>query len=315
MQQIWAMSDRQRNLVMVVRRDQTDICRDFERIAAHCREIDPSIGAFVVYDSPATNVTALSAVFRPTMIFAPQRLLLFHPIRGAIRRGKLLSKSQEYRRLQDAGIPVPEWRLVTRRHLPKLDDLGKFVVTKPDYGGRGADVRIRRASRVQWAPSNTPVRFGSRCPIIAQRFIYTGRWPVSYRVTTLFGRVLASVRAEAAHDGPPIGSADRFAGNSIVAAHRGCSFQLNYDEEIIALGERAHRAFPEIPLLGVDILREQPSGKLFVSEVNATGDVWNFSSEVGLAVERATGTSLAAQFSGLSKAAEILVEETLRQAR
>ena len=105
--------------------------------------------------------------------------------------------------MEAAGIPVPRWRLLTRRHSPDVTDLGRYVVTKPDYGGAGADVRIRRAGRVRWAPSKTPVRFASRSGVIAQKFVYTGPWPVSYRVCTLFGKPLYSQRAECSHERRP----------------------------------------------------------------------------------------------------------------
>ena len=49
--------------------------------------------------------------------------------------------------------------------------------------------------------------------------------------------------------------------------------------EIIRFGERAARAFPDLPMLGVDILKEAGTGRLFVTEVNALGHNWNFSRE------------------------------------
>jgi len=205
--------------------------------------------------------------------------------------------------------------LLTRWRSPDVSALGRYVLTKPDFGGRSADVRIRRASRVKWKPSDTPVRFASRSGVIAQKFIYTGRWPVSYRVTTLFGRTLYSMRIEASHHRRPLDSLDNFDGISIVASHLGCSFWLDDDTGIDALGERAHRAFPEIPFLGVDIVREEPSGRLYVIEVNSAGDVWRFASPMGESLQRWAGIDLAAQYGGLRRAAEILVEETRRQAR
>ena len=50
------------------------------------------------------------------------------------------------------------------------------------------------------------------------------------------------------------------------------------DSEIISLGQNAHRAFPECPVIGVDIIRESQSGRLYVLEANPHGDVWHFSS-------------------------------------
>ena len=202
-------------------------------------------------------------------------------------QGNPLTKSQEYQRLQAFGIPVPRWALLTEANRPDLEAFGKYVVSKPDRGGRGAEVKIRKRSRVCWkAPENVLARDCS--DVVVQEFIYTGAWPASYRVTTLFGKVLWSWCAEADHGRRPLQGPDAFAGGpeiggmSIVATGRGSRFALSDEPDVIALAEKAHGAFPDIPLLGIDILREQPSGKLYVIEVNSCGQTWHFSSPTGL---------------------------------
>ncbi len=135
---------------------------------------------------------------------------------------------------------------------------------------------------------------------------------MSYRVNTLFGRVLFSKRYEARDDRREWkGPEDReFDGRSIVASAKGSSVALNYEEDIIRLGERAHSAFPEIPLLGFDIIREVPSGNLFVLEANAIGYVWIFQSRF----QASFGFAAEEQFDGLRKAAYILAEKTQQSA-
>jgi hypothetical protein len=306
---------KRRNLVLVARPRQPNMIADFRQIAAHCRDLASDVRPIPLLDSPRSILRAILHAAHPTLVFAPQRLLFYHPLRGAVCSGRLLPKSEEYRRLEAEGIRVPPWKLLTRSHSPDLSALGRYVVTKPDYGGRGADVRIRRASRVRWKPPNTPVRFAARSGVIAQKFINTGRWPVSYRVSTLFGRTLYSFRVEASHHRRPLDRPDNFDGISIAASHLGCSFWLNDDPEIIAFGEAAHHAFPEIPFLGIDILREESSGRLYVIEVNSAGDVWHFSSRTGKSIQQWAGINLASQYGGLQRAAEILVAETRARAR
>jgi len=303
------------NLVLVVRPRHRGILDDFRKVAEHCRKIDPTIRASATLDAPWSLPIALKTATHRTLVFSPQRLFFYRALRGKVLTGHLLSKSDEYRRLESIGIPVPPWRLMTPSHTPELGDLGRYIVTKPDYGGRGADVRIRRSSRARWSKPDSPAWFASRTGVIAQQFIYTGRWAISYRVATLFGRAIYSWRAEASHERTPLDDVNNFAGISIVSSRKGCSFALNDDAEIIALAERAHAAFPDIPLLGVDIVRDAHTGRLFVLEVNATGDVWHFSSTIGRSIQQVSGIDLTAQFGGLRRAAEILVVETHRQAR
>ena len=215
---------------MVARRRERSVLRDFCEVAAYCRQMAPDIRPIPLLDGPSSQLRH-SIFIRPTLIFALRRLLFYHPLRGVVRSSKLLPKSEEYRRMQAIGIPVPRWRLLTRRLSPEVADLGRYVVSKPDFGGLGADVRIRRAGRVRWAPADTPVRFASRSGVIAQEFIYTGPWPISYRVGTLFGRALYSQRAEGSHERRPILGPESFTTSSVTATHQGCSFTLDNDRE------------------------------------------------------------------------------------
>jgi len=82
------------------------------------------------------------------------------------------------------------------------------------------------------------------------------------------------------------------------------------DVEIIRFGERAARAFSDLPMLGVDVLKEADTGRLFVTEVNALGHNWNFSKEF----RDICGVDPANQFDGLRKAAYVLAEQTQRLA-
>ena len=93
-----------------------------------------------------------------------------------------------------------------------------------------------------------------------------------YRVLTLFGRVLYSARNNWAVARPPL---EEIAANpkGIIASnekHFGRLRTVWNDPEIVALGERAASAFPECPVLGVDVVRDAESKKLYVMEVNTT---------------------------------------------
>jgi hypothetical protein len=68
--------------------------------------------------------------------------------------------------------------------------------------------------------------------------------------------------------------------------------------------------FPQIPLLGFDIVREVSTSKLFVLEANAIGYVGNFDARIKTSYD----FSAEAQFDGLRKAAYILAEKTQQSA-
>jgi hypothetical protein len=309
---------RRRNLVLVTNH-RVNRRSDFERIAAHVREGAPDVAPFVLKDARARTLLPLLAL-RPTLVVSPIRLKRFRPWRGCVRQGRALGKPAEYRALERRGLPVPRWTTLATGQTPDLDGFGDYVVVKPEQGGRGAEVKIKRKGRVRWRPIET------RYPVPSQRwivqdFIYTGPWPVSYRVTTLFGETLFAWRSEADHGRRPLRGPTAFRGGadgggmSIVSSGRGCRISLADDPEILRLAQRAHAAFPELPVLGVDILREEPTGKLYVLEVNSIGRTWHLSSPTGREIQASFGLDFEAQFDGLRKAARVLVEQTRRQAR
>ena len=167
---------------------------------------------------------------------------------------------------------MPKSALLTQDQRPSLEEFGPYVVCKPDAGAKGAEVKIKRTGRVRWTPpANNLARRLKADGLLAQEFIYTGPWPVSYRVTTLFGKALFSCRVEADRSRRPLQGPDQFrsqgGGMSICSSGKACTFEFNHDRDVIELGERAHAAFPHIAVLGVDIIREQTSGKLHVIEV------------------------------------------------
>jgi D-alanine-D-alanine ligase-like ATP-grasp enzyme len=86
------------------------------------------------------------------------------------------------------------------------------------------------------------------------------------------------------------------------------------DPEIISLGERAHQAFPECPVIGVDIIRESSTGRLHVLEVNPHGAVWHLSSPLAKKMDRKHVRELYAQFNALDLAADLLIQKTRAEA-
>ena len=290
---------------------------DFEGLAALIAEHDPGVSVTVVEDDPSST----PATPCPALTVSPGPVRWVRPGRGPLYQGKPLHKSHEYRKLEAIGVPVPRWRLVTPGSPVMVEGLGPYVVTKPDRGARGADVRVVNARNVRWSPPRTSMAQGMGGVLgarLVQEFIYTGPWPKSYRVVTLFGEVLLCLELEAAHERQPLPGryAFRSVGNavSIVSSGRGCTFTLADDAGVLALAARAHRAFPTIPLLGIDIVRDHDTGALYVLEANSLGYTWLFSSTSGRRLQTEFGLDLEAQFDGRRRAARALAAATRRHA-
>jgi hypothetical protein len=299
-------------LLHLVTRPEINTVEDFRELGQWISELEPSIAVSVIPDAPTD-----AGLDVPTLTISPGPIQAFRPRRGPMLQGQHLPKSAEYRALEAIGVPVPRWTRLLPGQRPELEGFDEYVVTKPAFGAHGADVRIQRRDCVVWKPPKTKqaIELGSAFnPCIVQEFVYTGPWPWSYSVATLFGTVLWAIRVEASHERAPLPNRTAFSGQSIVSSGRGCTFELADDPDVLALAERAHTAFPSVPVLNSDIVRDADTGVLSVVEVNSLGYTWHFSSPTGLRFQREFGFDLDAQFGGRRKAARILADACVTHA-
>lgn len=310
------------NVLLIAQPDHVQLA-DFKLLADEICASSPDVHAYALWDQAYDWNRLAADLNRPTMTFCPVPIRRLKPWRGSVFQCHRLRKSHECAALQQIGVPVPQWTLITQRAAPDLTAFGPYVVMKPDWSGRGADVRITRRNRVRWRPPATDYTRrlqGDAGDWIAQEFIYTGIVPVSYRVTTLFGEPMWAwkVQADPArrplrhrydfHDGEGGG------GMSIVSSGRNCAFSLVDEPELAALARQAHLAFPAIPVLGVDMVRDVETGRLYVIEVNAGGFVWHVFSAVGRKIQQDFGFDIDARFNVRQHAARILADQARRHA-
>lgn len=281
---------------------------DFAELSTWISELSPETAVFVLPDTRDADRAACVPDL-PTVTVSPAPVRRLRPRRGPVLQGQHVAKSEEYRALDAIGVPVPRWTRLLPGKRPSLDGFGAYLVTKPDFGARGAEVRIERRDDAQWKPPRTELseQFGGPWnPRVAQEFVYTGQWPRSHRVTTLFGTALFAFRVEADHARRPLTDRSAFHGQSVVSSGHGCTFELFAEPDILTLAERAHAAVPNVPLLGIDIVRDADTGKLFVVELNSLGYTWDFSSPTGLSLQAQFGFNLEAQLGGRRRAAGVL---------
>ncbi len=306
--------------VLLVGRRRLGHLDDFHAIAAEIRRIAPDVRPHVLHDRLYNRLRS-ELIRRPALTVAPVAPRYIRPACGDVCHGQVMSKSQECRRLAAAGLPVPRWVRLTKDSAVDLESFGPYVVVKPDFGARGAEVKIQRRGKVRWKPPQTQraISQGDDA-LIVQEFIYTGPWAASYRVGIFFGQPLFSWKVEASHDRRPLAGPTSFRGGtggggiSIVATSLDAAYTLVAEPDVLQLARRAHAAFPTIPLLGVDIVRQQPSRKLYVLEVNACGYTWHLSSPMGRSMQQAHQLDLHGQFDALKRAAEAVVDQTRRRA-
>jgi hypothetical protein len=317
------MSSPSKFLLLLVSVPGVNTDEDFIELARWISEFDPRILVRVGHDSPSFY-ELLKEANLPSLVFSPGPLRRLTATHATVCTGRWLPKSIEYQRLETQRLPVPRFRPLSPARPSTFEDLGQYVVVKPEFGARGADVRIARSSGLSWRPPTTRVAKvlgGVLAPSVVQEFVYTGPFARSYRVTTLFGEVLWSLSVEAGHHRKPLHSPNGFAkgetgaGTSIVSSGKGCQIAYCNEPDVLNLAQQAHQAFPEFGLLGFDLVRDYETQKLFIVEANSAGLCWHFSSETGQRLNRELGLSLESQFNGRRIAARILAEQTVRLAK
>jgi len=270
----------------------------------------------------ATNGTANSVTRRwqgrrPSLVFSPHELHGYQPNGGRVYAGQRFSKLEQIELLSRQGLPVPVTSILTRDLVVDLAQWGRYVVAKPLHGSKGQGVYLIKTTDL--STRYAELTLNDTRTMVIQPYIEHSEngYPTEYRVLTLFGRVLYSARNSWAMTRPPL---EEIATNreGIIASndkHFGRLRTLCNDPEIITLGEKVHAAFRKCPVLGVDVLRDAETKKSYVMEVNPSGRVWHFSSQLAqnffTAEHRA---DLYAQFGALDRIAQLLIEKTRKEA-
>jgi hypothetical protein len=294
-----------------VANDPAKTTRDFREIAATIKS--EGVRCTLARHRKAAQVPLLPLWLGKTvsisMVGRTDRKLL----PGKFLAGLSHNKVEEYRALEQAGAPVPRWEEVRPGTKLNPDEWGSYVVVKPSRGWLGAEVRIKRIGRVQYKePSSYPAgHFGRRGPMILQKFIYTGEWPVSWRVVTVFGKVVLCYRQTTVR-GQPLKKRWGFdtGGVAIVSNTAAMRVELDPDQEIMNVARSAHlSAFPDIPVLHFDIARDVETGEVAIFECHPHHPYWPFASKSALALQAEQGLSFHGQFDAMPTIGRAIVEK------
>lgn len=280
----------------------------------------PDITVMIANTRQHDHALAELASRRPTLIVSPTALGAFKPRRGRICQGLAVSKDEQLARLAALGIPVPR----TTKLVPGLSldpaAWGSHVIIKPtsSRSSGGVGFSIFPTDKVSFrGPEHYPEGHAGRAaPLMVQQFIATGPSARHYRVNTLFGRALYCLLNISTETLPDLETIEEEFQSSAIATNSKDpgkrAFELVADKDVIELAARCHAAFPEIPLKGVDIIRDHQTGQLYVLELNCTSNTWHISSNYFAAHRTGplTREKMVAQFGAWDIAAAALIEQT-----
>ena len=294
-------------LILVPEQSNCDI-NDFHIIAKKIRETSSDIEVHVVKRRHLWW-RQLAFIFSPSLYVAFYQAKNFQPLRGTCVHGRSIGKSGQYLQMHTAGFDVIPWQYIVAGEHYEADLWGDMAIVKPDHGREGVDVCLLKPEDIRYEK----ICVNNRVFLI-QKFIDTGDNPNYFRALTLFGETL-SLRKTTSHRSMRQDRTSESLPNPVANSSNGTSVLVD-DAEVIAFAkEMALKAFPNIPLLGQDIVRERTTGRLYCLEVNPYGSTWHFSTSVGLALQRRDNINYQTQFDAFTLAANILIDKTREMAR
>jgi hypothetical protein len=152
--------------------------------------------------------------------------------------------------------------------------------------------------------------------MLVQSFVFTGEWPTSYRVVTVFGEPVLC-RRQTTRKGDPLRHRWDFRSGrgTIVSNTKAMTVDLSYDQEVLDFAGEAHRAaFPDTPMLQADIGRDVDTGKLFVFESHPWHPAWPFSSDTAISIQADNKIDYESQFEPMARIGRVLARETFIRA-
>lgn len=314
-------SEIEKNLILV-RQNGFQSQADFRAITQRVRNLAPDIEPFIVNNSIGNAVTRRKAAGRPSLIVSFQALHRFRPARGRIYQGGYIPKPDQMRRLGAAGLPVLKSAVLTPELTLEDPNWGELVVLKPlalGYSSHGLGVSVQRRARVRYrAPQDYPADHpGRHGPMMVQRFVDSGERPCVYRVLTLFGVPLYAFLIRLDRSRPPLDCPDDELEAAVIASNSGERRRIMIeDEDVLDCARAVYPAIPEVPLQACDIIRDQRSGRLYVLEINAGGNTWQFSSKAARPMIEQMGGAhvLIDQFGAFDIAARVLAQRVRAEA-
>lgn len=299
----------------LVHRPERFSAKDYEAIAAEIAKRCSDIRVFIVQDARfAAPPLSLGAL--PLMTFSPATLGHFKPPRGKVFSGQRIEKDEQLRLLAKGGVRVPNWTYAVPNLRLSETEWGPHVIVKPiryGYASKGRGVELVRTSSYRFVhPLIAKLQGKKLTESIIQRFIDSGEFSEDYRVVTIFGHPLYSLRRKSLVPlVRPAGAAARTSAGVVSNAESGPrELDFCYDKDVLAAAGACYRAIPEVPFQAVDVRRDIGDGKLYCLEINPGGLTWNFSSPRAEKLPTINGLRREDQFGAWAIAAEALIENT-----
>jgi hypothetical protein len=300
-------------LIVVHRNESAD---DFQQIARRIRKLDPTISVTMVSDFLTSKMVPDQCLNLPMLV-----VYLCNPPKTEFKVAtklavKGMSKIEEYEHFKQHNIPcLPIERFIWGMELdPEV--YGDWVILKPEHiQSTGKDVNMVPTKEIpNLKLSDFPAEhLIQKDTYYVQQFLKTGNSATFYRALVYLGDILLSYKVEQNNHYPDYKVGLDILLKTSVASNLQGSRKINLvdDDDVRALAIKVALAFPDLPLLGVDIIPDAVTGKLYVLEINAGGNTWAFTAKPSQDLRSILGLkNMILQYNAWDRAAEALVRKT-----
>lgn len=297
--------------VIVVHREEST--EDFKQIARRMHKLDPSIGVAMLPSYVTSKMVPPEFLHVPLLVV----YLVNPPPQSFSVAAKLavepVDKIEEYDHFKKHDLPcLPIQRFEWGMELdPEL--YGDLVVLKPEYrNSTGKDINMLPTCLISSIkPSDFPHdHFIHTDTYLVQKFVKTGEYPTHDRVLVFLDEILYSRRSMSAIPYPaPNADVQELLRTTVATNTQDKMTEFCVDAEVNELALRVAKTFPDRPLFGLDIIREESTGWLYVLEANLGGNTWHFSSKLAHRTS-ALRKALILQYNAWDRAAAALVRKT-----
>ncbi len=307
-------------LIVVHREESAD---DFREIAIRIKKLDPAICGAMAPGYISEEMLPPHFLALPLLVVYLVNPPASNADQGVIRNAthiavESINKIEEYEHFKKHNIPcLPIIRFQWGMELDQ-EIYGDWVVLKPEnIQSTGQDVNMVPTKLIPTLKlSDFPKdHLMHRDSYLVQKLVKTGENPNTYRATVFMGAILSSGFARMVYP-YPVESSELSTLLSTTVATNFLSQRTRHfvkDLEANDLALKVAEAFPNNPLLAIDILRDGDTNKLYVLETNLGGNTWHFSSALSRnypGYDDATRKATLLQYGAWDVAAQALVKKT-----
>lgn len=284
--------------------------RDIEAVGNAIKSVCDDVHLYAIDKVNPDRIKMRNLVKSPCILFALCGTKNFRPPRGRVFDSAPISKARQAVIFRQHNVLHPWTAIYDPDEKYPEEKFGPAVIVKPIRGSRGKGIFVMETRLIEKYRDRLKRHSEDlKSPILIQQYIDTGERIAKYRVLLLFGAVMYALKGTSVEQ-RPVNLQPEFMTDKFVQSH-GVEKDTVFchEAEVLETARHVASALCEIPIIGVDLVREADSGDVYVIEANI-GNTWHLSSESGVGTRRNVGGRgiLEKEFDTWNVAARRLVE-------